>query len=121
VIRAVLPYPPSTNTLYRNVAGKGRVKTAKYKAWIDEAGFVLVFKRLPAITGPYVLQIDLFQADARRRDIDNGIKAISDLLVEHQLIEDDSKCVELHVRKVRSDTAYAEIKVRSAIEERKVA
>jgi crossover junction endodeoxyribonuclease RusA len=111
VIRAVLPYPPSTNTLYRNVAGKGRVKTAKYKQWIDEAGFVLMFKHLPAITGPYVLQIALFSADNRRRDIDNGIKAISDVLVKHGLVEDDSLCKELRVSRRKADEAHAVVQV----------
>jgi crossover junction endodeoxyribonuclease RusA len=111
MIRAVLPYPPSTNTLYRNVSGKGRVKTAKYKQWIDEAGFVLMFKHLPAITGPYVLQIDLFQSDARRRDIDNGIKAISDLLVAHGLVEDDSLCMDLKVSRRKADEACAIVQV----------
>jgi crossover junction endodeoxyribonuclease RusA len=111
VIRAVLPYPPSTNTLYRNVAGKGRVKTAKYKAWIDEAGHLLNLGHHPAIKGDYVLDIALFQADARRRDIDNGIKAISDLLVAHGLVEDDSKCIDLYVMTRKADEACAVVGV----------
>lgn len=28
-----LPLPPSVNALYRNVPGRGRVKTALYKRW----------------------------------------------------------------------------------------
>jgi crossover junction endodeoxyribonuclease RusA len=121
MIALTLPYPISVNAMYRNVQGKGRAKTERYKTWLQAAGWSLRAAKPKRLEGPFIFEMNLYTADQRRRDVDNTIKPILDLLVEHQLIEDDSKCVELHVRKVRSDTAYAEIKVRSAIEERKAA
>jgi crossover junction endodeoxyribonuclease RusA len=121
MISMSLPYPISVNAMYRNAPGKGRVKTERYKTWVQAAGWSIRAARPKRLEGAFILEMNLYTADQRRRDVDNCVKPILDLLVEHQLIEDDSKCVELHVRKVRSDTAYAEIKVRSATEERKVA
>lgn len=85
-----LPFPPSVNTMYRNVAGRGRVKTAEYKAWLREAGLALR-RQKPAqqIAGQVCLRIDL---DKRRRgDCSNRAKAVEDLLVSHGVIPDDSQ------------------------------
>lgn len=91
-----LPFPPSTNTLFANVRGKGRVKTERYKTWIAAAGWDV--KGAEPVDGPYHLEIVLKRPDNRRRDLDNCIKAISDLLVEHGITPDDSLCQGLTVQ-----------------------
>jgi crossover junction endodeoxyribonuclease RusA len=113
MIRLSLPYPPSVNGLYANIPGKGRVKTERYKTWINAAGWNVKAARPVKVAGPYTLEITLFQSDKRKRDIDNIIKPISDLLVEHQLVEDDSLCQRLVVNRIPSDTQWAEVKVHS--------
>jgi crossover junction endodeoxyribonuclease RusA len=112
MIRLSLPYPVSVNAMYANAAGRGRVKTERYKTWINAAGWALVAARPVKVAGPYTLEITLFQSDKRKRDIDNVVKPISDLLVEHQLVEDDSLCTRLVVQRIPSDTQWAEVTVR---------
>lgn len=82
-----LPIPPSVNALYRNVKGVGRVKSGVYKAWLNEAGWKLKTQRVDTVIGPYVLTIRL--PAKMQGDIDNRVKAISDLLVLHKIIPDD--------------------------------
>lgn len=82
----VLPKPPSVNSLFRNVPKKGRVKTGHYSAWLDEAGWELKRQRPPHIPGHYAL--DIFVPPGRG-DPDNLVKPVSDLLVKHDVVEDD--------------------------------
>ncbi len=93
MITATIPYPPTANHLFANVAGKGRVKSAAYKAWIDSAGYVLnlacVGKR---IDGPYALTLRVGKPDNRKRDLSNLLKASEDLLVACRAVRDDSDC-----------------------------
>lgn len=86
-----LPFPPSTNALYANVRGKGRVKSERYRTWINAAGWDLAAQRPKSIgSGPYLISITLERKrDGRRRDLGNHHKAVSDLLVDHGIIPDD--------------------------------
>lgn len=83
-----LPFPPSTNGLYKNVKG-GRVKTAGYLAWQVLATLQLRQQAPQRVEGRYRLALTLDAPDARRRDADNLIKAVSDLLVSQGVISDD--------------------------------
>lgn len=93
MIRIELPYPPTTNTLFRN-AGKSRVKTLGYRDWIKLASVSIKDSHRQGI-GPYHISIALKRPDMRRRDIGNLEKAVSDLLVSHGVIQDDSLCQRL--------------------------
>lgn len=89
-----LPFPPSTNSLYRNVQGRGRVKTEKYKDWLLRAGLIVSaqLKSNERIEGPYGLRLRAYRPDKRRRDLSNLLKATEDLLVALGVVEDDSLC-----------------------------
>lgn len=89
MIRYELPYPPSVNGLFFNAA-KGRVKTDAYKAWRKDAGNLILVQGRQRIHGAVSLSIALVRPDKRRRDLSNTLKAIEDLLVEMQIIDDDS-------------------------------
>lgn len=91
-----LPVPPSVNALYANVPGKGRVKTAAYRAWLTEAGWAVRAQRPVPIVGEYELHIEV--ARNKRRDLDGYLKAPSDLLVSLGIIPDDRHCVVLSAR-----------------------
>lgn len=91
-----LPYPPSTNELYANVAGRGRIKSARYRTWRYAAGWELLSQRPDKITGAYELSIALNRA--RSGDLDNRVKAVSDLLVELRITPDDKQMEALSVR-----------------------
>lgn len=84
-----LPYPPSVNGLYKN-AGKKRIKTEGYKAWLTAAGWELKLQRPEPVRGRYRLALTLTPPDRRARDVDNTVKAVSDLLKSMGVIEEDS-------------------------------
>lgn len=90
----VLPFPPTTNHLFANFTRKGkqlRVQTNAYKAWQLEAGMELMRQRpVPSFDAPVELTLKLGRPDRRRRDLANYEKAVSDLLVEHKILTDDS-------------------------------
>lgn len=97
----MIPVPPSTNALYTNVPGKGRVKTARYKTWITEAGWAAKVSagpgNLPSFRGAVAVAIEVPRSS--RIDLDN-IKAVPDLLVSLGIIADDRLIDELHVRRI---------------------
>ncbi|HEV2557389.1 MAG TPA: hypothetical protein VGU45_02060 [Microvirga sp.] len=83
-----VPLPPSSNKLYANAA-KGRVKTVQYRAWIDEAGWILQSQRPGRIEGDYAVFYAL-PGLRKGADQENRLKALSDLLVRHKIVQDDS-------------------------------
>lgn len=97
MIRFKLPMPPTVNKLYANVAGRGRVKTKRYLTWIQAAGWALKEQKPAKVDGPYCLWLYCERPDKRRRDLANLEKAVSDLLVSHGVVGDDSECAELHL------------------------
>lgn len=93
-----LPQPPSVNMLYRNVPGKGRRKTKRYMTWIRAADWSVLEQNPEPVKGWVIVDITVNRPDNRRRDISNTIKAVEDLLVTHELIEDDSVVYEVRAR-----------------------
>ena len=85
----ILPFPPSGNNLYDN-AGKGRRKTSRYAKWIVAAGQELMIQRPQKFTEPVAVHIIAAPPDRRLRDSDNIQKPLLDLLVRHQVIQDDN-------------------------------
>lgn len=81
--------PPSTNHLYFNVPGQGRVKTRAYNDWLFQCGILL--KR--QITGRLMGRVDLrflLEDKHPQRDASNCIKPIEDLLVKTGAIHNDN-------------------------------
>ena len=92
-----LPFPVTTNSLYRNVPGRGRVKTERHRTWRQAAGWDLEQQKPPRVEGPISLEIAVCRPDRRKRDISNLIKCVEDLLVDHGVIEDDSLVHDLRI------------------------
>lgn len=86
-VRIVLPIPPSLNSSYTNVPGRGRVPTAALRQWKCDAGWRLNIQRPRKISGPYRFAIYLPARMAG--DVDNRIKAALDLLVARGVTDDD--------------------------------
>jgi Holliday junction resolvase RusA-like endonuclease len=80
--------PPSVNSAWVNVAGKGRARSAKYCAWLRETGWTIRAARIPKITGHVAIRIRAGVPD-RRRDLDNIVKPLLDALTTFGVIEDD--------------------------------
>jgi Holliday junction resolvase RusA-like endonuclease len=84
-----LPHlPPSTNNLYINVRGRGRVKSGKYVDWLNTAGLILNSQTKGRITGRVDILI-LVEDCHPQRDASNTIKPVEDLLVKCGVIQDD--------------------------------
>ena len=84
-----LPLPPSVNRLWRSNRGRVHV-SSRYKSWRRSAGWELVLQKPERLEGWVRISIAAGAPDRRRRDVDGLAKATLDLLVEHQVIADDS-------------------------------
>jgi Holliday junction resolvase RusA-like endonuclease len=87
-VKFSMPIPPSTNALFRNVRGRGRVKTEAYYDFITLGITAIKLQRVPHITGRVVLVIGVERARATA-DISNRLKALEDVIVKAGVIEDD--------------------------------
>ena len=111
MILLTLPFPVSVNAMYKNIR-KGRAKSQRYMTWARSAGWSIKEQKPEPIKGWYTLTLVLHEKDKRRRDPDNFVKAVSDLLVTHNLIDDDCMCADLQVHRQYSDEAKVEVIVR---------
>ncbi|ACK81203.1 RusA family crossover junction endodeoxyribonuclease [Methylorubrum extorquens] len=100
------PLPPSTNSLYFNVAG-GRRKTPRYRAWRQQAALLIDVQRPGRMAGPCDVTIYLppFSGDA-----DNRIKPCLDAAVAAGVLADDGQ---RYVRRalVEVDRAATEVRM----------
>lgn len=85
---ALIPTPPSVNSLYRNVPKIGRVKTKGYMTWLNVAVPILRAE-IPRIDGSVAVFLQV--SDKHTGDIDNRIKAALDALVTAERIQGDDK------------------------------
>lgn len=104
------PLPPSTNSLFANVIGRGRVKTARYRRWRDNA-VLLVCSTKPTpgrMVGPCDVAIYL---PPFRGDIDNRVKPCLDVAVAAGIIADDGQRYLRSHPLVGIDRAAAEVRM----------
>lgn len=101
MIELQLPFPPSANRLWRR-SGHTIHKSKTYTDWLRDAGWQVIAQKAGGIAGPYTLSIQAKRPDKRRRDIDNLIKPISDLLVSVGAVADDTHCEMVSARWVTS-------------------
>ena len=85
-----LPMPPSVNKMFRNVRGRGRVKTNIYVDWTGHAGWVLKRQWHSEPLTTRCLAVVSVERSSLAADVDNRVKAIFDLLVSGRVIRDDS-------------------------------
>ena len=80
--------PPSTNTLYANVPGKGRVKSQRYRTWLNAVGWDI--KRYTKDNWDIPVYLTICIGKLRKNaDISNRVKAVEDLLVTYGIIPGD--------------------------------
>lgn len=92
-----IPYPPSANRLWRR-SGHVVHRSAHYVAWLLDAGPIALSQKPKPVVGPYKLTIQARRPDKRRRDIDNLLKPVGDLLQEIGLVADDCHCEMISAR-----------------------
>lgn len=94
-----LPFPPSTNTYWRNVGHKVLISEggrAYRKAVIDCVRQVVGPKHFDMQVG---VTLELVPPDRRRRDIDNYSKALFDALTHAGIWSDDEQIFQLLIKK----------------------
>jgi len=89
--------PPSSNNMFANVPGKGRIKSKLYNLWIESAGWEARTQSVNRVGGSVLIDITVFRM-SKIADIDNRVKACIDLLVAHDLIDDDKNVQEIRAR-----------------------
>lgn len=121
-ILADLPMPPSDNSLYLNIRGRGRVKAPSYRVYESEMnawlysnlelvrGFrvsVKAAKKLGIQLHCYFPESKIFCKDGRvkRLDVQNRGKAVIDLIFK-MLESDDSKLFAVYFEKRVDSRAY---------------
>jgi Holliday junction resolvase len=90
-VSLALPGPISTNNLFRNVPGKGRVVSAEYAAWKATTRDAIQANRPPRFTLPVTITLFVGEKGVGRMDSDNTAKAYVDALVKARVIPDDSR------------------------------
>ena len=97
-------FPPSTNELYVN-AGRRRVKSKKYRTWLDGAALFIrgeaSLQGSRITEGPFAVDIEVYGM-SRRRDLDNIVKPILDAIVASGATPDDRYLDHLLVRRISS-------------------
>ncbi|MCK6485438.1 MAG: RusA family crossover junction endodeoxyribonuclease [Phycisphaerae bacterium] len=93
-----IPYPPSTNRYYRNVADRTLISRAG-RVYRDTVVAILRAARIKPLPGPLAIHVELYPPDRRKRDVDNALKAIGDSLQHGGAFHDDSQIVWLLVEK----------------------
>lgn len=95
-----LPVPPTSNNLYAtNFKTKKRYPAEAYVKWqkLAERNFISIPEPM---TGRIKATYSYIFTDARRRDIENFAKAVSDFLVNQKVLGDDSQID--HMELIRS-------------------
>jgi hypothetical protein len=89
MIKFYLPFPPSVNGLY---AGKvRRYKSKKYQAWIIKANKALDKQIIPSMLERCHAVYYLNHPDNRIRDAENYCKAVTDLIVDREILQGDDR------------------------------
>jgi crossover junction endodeoxyribonuclease RusA len=109
-----LPMCPTTNNLFSG-NGRRRYRSEEYTAWIKEAGWRLNAQRPPLMAGKVILLIEVEEPKtARRQDVANREKAVTDLLVSHRVIQGDDQRFVRELTMRWADVAGVKVTVRAA-------
>ena len=93
-----LPWPPTVNTYYTVARGR-KILSKKGRQFKSDCSFYI--HRLPdPMKGKLEVVIQVCMPDKRRRDIDNLLKPILDVLGQYGVYEDDSQIIDLRIRSI---------------------
>ena len=100
-----LPCPVSANQrLIKSKTGI-LINSVKYRDWHYLALFQIrnQLPNIKTLTGPIKLSVEVHFKDHRRRDLDNIVKGLQDVLTEAKLFVDDCQIDELFVKRAEID------------------
>lgn len=99
MIELILPFPPSCNTYYRNIAGKTLISAAGRAYRGAVADQVLIQRAARLFIGRLHVVIVAHMPDKRRRDLDNLLKSTLDALTHAGVWADDSQIDSLTIER----------------------
>lgn len=102
-----VPPPPTTNNLYFNRTGKGRIKTGVYRSWQEHAAWSNC-KAKRETFGRVAIEISV--PTDRRRDLDNYLKPLCDLLQSMGIVKNDNQIDDLRIRRGEGAECIVEIR-----------
>lgn len=88
-----LPWPPSTNTYYRNVGHMTKISKGgrEYRKKVMAAIWDMCGGKPEPLTGDLHVRVEMHPPDKRRRDVDNSFKGLLDSLTKAGIWDDDSQ------------------------------
>ncbi len=98
-----LPMPPSINHAFVNIPKRGRVKSKAYVQWRKDAGWAIQTQPHAKVGGPVSILIEL-RRPRTNADVDNRVKPVLDLLVVHNIIDDDKNVTQVTARWAEVDS-----------------
>lgn len=120
-IEFVLPWPPTTNHIWKNATVAGRPRTyrsKKYKDFLASAAWsvrkAILSRKDPwrKIEGDDVsVELSFYAPNRRRYDVDNRVKAVFDVLTHEEVWDDDSQVRCFRASKVCIDKANPRVEV----------
>lgn len=87
-----LPFPPSTNHIWRHVRGRTFLSAAG-RRFRERVTGILRCAGVRPMTGKLCCSVTVFPPDRRRRDLDNLLKSLLDALQHGGAFPDDSQIV----------------------------
>jgi len=111
-MRITIPFPPSTNRIWRQWQGRTLLSREgrEYRARVAET---VMMERVQSFgRREIVMHIDAHMPDRRRRDLDNLLKAAQDALQAARVMEDDSQIVRLSIHRAGVDRERPRLEIR---------
>jgi crossover junction endodeoxyribonuclease RusA len=93
--RFTAPIPPSANNLFPSYGLRSRRKSPDYRRWLHDAGWAVKLQKVGPIAG--LVRVLIEAPLHRRRDVDNALKPLLDLLVAQSVIADDNLIDDLRI------------------------
>lgn len=93
-----LPFPPSTNHIWRHVRGRTFLSAAG-RRFRQRVAAILRAANIQPTSGKLCCSVTVFPPDRRRRDLDNLLKSLLDAMQHGGALHDDSQIVWLLIEK----------------------
>ncbi len=93
-----LPWPPTVNNYYTIARGR-KILSKKGRLYKSNCA-IYIYRNGPQMKGELQVEISVCMPDKRRRDLDNLLKPILDVLGQYGVYEDDSQIVDLRIKKI---------------------
>lgn len=107
-----IPFPPSTNRIWRQWKGR-TLLSREGRSYRAEVAQLVMLARVPGLGRQAVaMTIDAHMPDARRRDLDNLLKAAQDALQAARVYDDDSQIVDLRIRLAGIDRVRPRLEIK---------